>query len=99
MLIAHTVVLNIAVSVLVEKFTRMSDRVSGYKDISHGQRRWIDLQRLMIKKNLLKQWNQPKDGLRKVFSKIGQSKYFEWTIMFCILVNSITMAMPYLGSQ
>jgi hypothetical protein len=71
MLIAHTVVINIAVSVLVEKFTRMSDRVSGYKDISYGQRRWIDLQRLMIKKNLEKKWYMPEEGIRVTFANIA----------------------------
>ena len=53
----------------------------------------------MIKKNLVKKWYPPEQGIRKVFARIALNKYFEWSIMCSILVNTVLMGMPHLGSD
>ena len=61
MLVSQTIVLNLIVAVMVEKFSMMSDREAGYRDISVTQRRWIDLQRLMIRQKLKRKWTLPEN--------------------------------------
>jgi len=66
-------------------------------NISTNQRRWIDIQRLMMRHKLVKKWYPPANSFRLILSKISLSKNFEVMIMFCIIVNVVVLAMPYLG--
>ena len=56
MIVSNVFILNLFVGVIIEKFNRMHERLQGYNGMNTYQRKWIDIQRLMMKQKLEKKW-------------------------------------------
>ena len=99
MIVSNVFILNLFVGVIIEKFNRMHEKLIGYTDMNTDQRKWIDVQRLMMKQKLEKKWLPPERGVQRYLAQLSSSKIFEGFIMIVIVVNVILLAMPYLGNS
>lgn len=98
MIVCNVFIMNLFVGVIIEKFNRMHERLQGYTGLNTLQRKWIDVQRLMMRRRPEKKWLLPERGVQRFLAQISLSKYFEIFIMVVIVVNVVFLAMPYLGN-
>ena len=97
MVVCHVFILNLFVGVIIQRFNSMRERLQGYTTNTVKKRKWIDIQRIMMKQKLRKGWDVPERGMQRIFALISLSKTFECFIYLVIILNVIVLAMPYLG--
>ena len=85
---------------MIDNFNKIKyNEEMGNSFVTHEQKQWIEIQKICLRKNLMKALAQPK-GYQVFFTNITEHAYFEYTITFCILLNTICMAMVhYLQSE
>ena len=49
MVVAHVFILNLFVGVIIQRFNSMHEKLQGYTKNHVKKRKWIDMQRLMMK--------------------------------------------------
>jgi hypothetical protein len=83
-------VLNLFVSVIVDKFNEEIKRRQGSHTFSEEQKEWVKIQRIMLNANIKIRPTMPKNNcFRKLIFKLILSNTFEYMIMFIISLNSI----------
>lgn len=97
MVISHVFILNLFVGVIIQRFNSMHEQMQGYTKKEVKKRKWIDIQRLMMKQKLQVKWFMPSSGLQRFFALICLNKYFDFFVYFIITCNVIVLAMPYHG--
>ena len=75
----------------------MHERLSGHHKNPVKKRKWIEIQRLMIKAKLHEKWYPPPGGFQRLCAVICVSRQFEIFIYLVIFFNVIVLAMPYQG--
>jgi hypothetical protein len=75
----------------------MHEMHAGYTNKTISMRKWVDIQRLMMKQKLTTKWFIPEKGLQRFFALICTSKTFEFFIYIVIVANVVVLAMPYHG--
>ena len=88
-------ILNLFVGVVIDKFNRMRDHLSGFNLMTESQRIWVEMQRFMIKQTLFPKKDRKTSIIRKKLLILTESKHFDYFITFCICANTIIMAMRY----
>lgn len=98
MVIGALFVLNLFVGVIIDNFNKIkeSEEIGGKGLlITENQRKWIEIQHIMLRKSLKFKTPEPKAKWRKFIYEIVNHSYFEIFIMACIMLNTIVMAMRY----
>ena len=94
-IVGNVFMINLFVGVVIENFNRMKDKLCGYVMMTDEQRQWVEIQKYMISKTLSQKQQVPVNWIRKqIFRMIG-TKYFEWGITLCILINTLVMCLRY----
>lgn len=99
MIIGSQFIINLFVGVVIDNFTKIKEREEmGGKGVfvTDSQKRWLEIRKIMLHKRLLKDVAEPK-GLQVVFRDITTSACFEGFITLCIVLNTVAMAVVYLG--
>ena len=99
MIIGSQFIINLFVGVVIDNFTKIKEREEmGGKGVfvTDSQKRWLEIRKIMLHKRLMKDVAEPK-GLQIVFRKITTSACFEGFITLCIVLNTVAMAVVYLG--
>ena len=86
---------NLFVGVVIDKFSRMKEDFNGSAFQTKDQKEWSDMQRLLrsIKPKL--KTDRPESCVRAAVYDTTIHPYFDITIMCCIMVNTLTMAMEH----
>lgn len=98
MVIGSLFVLNLFVGVIIDNFNKIkeSEEIGGKGLlITEDQRKWIEIQHIMLRKNLRFKTPVPLNKFRRKVYELVEMKYFEIFIMVCILLNTIVMSMRY----
>merc|ERR1711968_68135 len=83
--------LNLFVGVVVDNFDKM--KKEGISLVTDEQQLWINSQQMALECAPIRKPTPPAQPLRKLAYDLVESKPFELSIMACILLNVITMAM------
>jgi hypothetical protein len=83
--------LNLFVGVVVDNFDKM--KKEGVSLVTDEQQLWINSQQMALECAPIRKPEPPAQPLRKMAYDLVESKRFELTIMACIMLNVITMAM------
>lgn len=97
MVVSHVFILNLFVGVIIQRFNSMHEIYSGYTNKPVKKRKWVDIQRLMMKQKLETKWFIPESGMQRFFALICLAPPFEIFIYLVIVGNVIVLAMPYHG--
>lgn len=98
MIIGSLFILNLFVGVIIDNFNKIKEAEEiGGKGlfITEDQRKWIEIQHIMLRKSLKFRTPEPKNRIRKKIYDFVNHQYFDIFIMVCILLNTIIMAMRY----
>lgn len=97
MILGSQFVLNLFVGVIMDNFNKIKEKEEmGSLFVTEEQRRWLEAHRLGLSKALTKKTEAPK-GWRGGFYRLVQKTWFENTITFFILINTLIMASKYDG--
>jgi len=93
MIIGSQFIINLFVGVVIDNFNTIKEREElGNMFVTESQKSWIEIQKIGLGKHLKAKINEPTGG-RLPFFKLIKSMYFEYTITFFIILNTIVMAM------
>jgi len=53
LVVGHFFVYYIFSGIVIDSFNRMKDKLNGYQIIKQDQRNWIEIQKLLIRRNLV----------------------------------------------
>lgn len=92
MIIGSQFIINLFVGVVIDNFNKIKEKDEmGNNFVTQEQRAWIEIQKVVLRKNLVKELTRPK-GYQILFSKITDHIGFEYGITACILLNTLAMA-------
>jgi Ion transport protein len=92
-------VMNLFVSVIVDKFNEEIKRRQGSNTFTEEQKEWVKMQRIMLHVNLKIRPTIPTgSAIRKAVFKLVLSNYFEYFIVTTIAINTIFLCIDYHGS-
>lgn len=98
MVIGSLFIINLFVGVIIDNFNKIkeSEEIGGKGLlITPDQKKWIEIQHIMIRQSLRIQTPEPKNKFRKKIYVCVNHEYFEIFIMVCILLNTLIMSMRY----
>ena len=96
MVVGSMLILNLFVGVVIDNFNKIkTNEELGNMFVTESQKKWIEIQRIIMRKNLKIQDNLPQNGIRYGWLKIATSRWFDWSITACIFANTIIMSMRY----
>ena len=86
--------MNLFIGVIMYHFIK-SQKI---KYLTESQQKWIDLQKIIIElKPTIIELIPPKSKIRKIFYIFITHKYFDFTILFIIIINSVVLMIDYEG--
>ena len=100
MIIGSQFIINLFVGVVIDNFTKIKEKEEmGGKGvyITDSQQRWLEINKIMLHKPLMKDVPKAKNATQKYFRLITNSHYFEGFITLCIILNTFAMAVVHLG--
>lgn len=100
MIIGSFFIMKMFVGVVLDNYNIMRERLGGNAFLTPEQRLWIKTQKILVRIRPYRRIGY--DGstpLRVLCWKIASNRYFELLITISILMNTITMALPYLGQS
>lgn len=93
-IICAFLLLNMFVGVVVEQYEQMKDGQDGDGPLmTEEQKMWIETQKLAFSAGPIRKVKVPTQPVREYLFHVVESRRFELIIMFCIMLNVITMAM------
>lgn len=91
-------VLNLFVSVIVDKFHEETKKKEGSHNFSEEQKEWVKMQRIMLSVKVKVVPVVPTNKFRKICFKVIQSITFEYFIILIIALNTVCLCMTYYNS-
>merc|ERR1719487_1287552 len=88
-------VLNLFVGIVIDKFSHIRNEMNGTSVLKEPQRRWVALQRQMLKLKPQRLLLPPESAWRQAVVQLVCCRPFEVTILTCILANVGTMALTF----
>jgi hypothetical protein len=89
-------VMNLFVSVIVDKFNEEIKRRQGSDGFTESQKEWVKIQRIMLHANVKKMPLPPKESrFRSAMFKLVMSNTFEYFVIFAIMVNTLALCLDY----
>jgi hypothetical protein len=99
MVVGNFFVLNLFVGVVIDNFNRMKEKLgveSGQSIFATPeQREWQKTRKYALMIRPYRKEPEPKSPVRRCLFRFVRNQRFEWFIMTCILVNTLTMAMTF----
>ena len=98
MIIGSLFIINLFVGVIIDNFNKIkeSEEIGGKGLlITPSQKKWIEIQHIMLRLSLRFKPPPPKNQWRKKVYNLVNHQYFEIFIMICILLNTLVMSMRY----
>ena len=93
MVIGSQFIINLFVGVVIDNFNKIKEKDEmGNCFVTQEQRSWIEIQKVCLSKNLIKELRKPQ-GYQVKFTALTEHYCFEYFITGCILANTIAMAM------
>jgi hypothetical protein len=92
-LFSHIFLLSMFIGVIFERFNRTYEKRNGILNQSVKQRRWIDVQKMMIRQDLKKKEHIQEGKVCAIFQKIAENKWFELFILFVIFSNAVVLSL------
>lgn len=95
MIVGSQFIINLFVGVVIDNFNTIKEKEElGNMFVTEQQRSWIEIQKVGQGKTLRIKINEPQN-CQKLFFKMVNHRYFEYTITFFILLNTIVMAIKH----
>ena len=94
-IVGHMFILNLFVGVVIDNFNHMKEELGGYILLSEQQRDWVEQQRYMMRRKLIVKFEVPQAKCRYCLFRVVESRFFEFAITLCIMLNTLVMAMRY----
>jgi voltage-dependent calcium channel L type alpha-1D len=92
-------VMQLFVGVVIENFNNMKERLDGTFLLSNIQREWLNINDAMLSLRPKRKLKTPLDMTRRAFFRLALSPTLEITVMGCVLLNTVFMAMDYFGEE
>ncbi|KAL3673207.1 hypothetical protein V7S43_000930 [Phytophthora oleae] len=92
-------VMQLFVGVVIENFNNMKEKLDGTYLLSHVQREWLTINEMMFNLRPVRKLKTPQDTTRRVLFRLALNPMFEISIMGCVLLNTVFMAMDYFGEE
>ena len=89
--------LNLIVSVIVDKFNEIKDEKDGSAFQTEEQSLWLSNERNLSRIQLTPTYSAPQHWFRKISFHVVEHPWFDPFIMFCIILNAMTMASDHYG--
>ena len=88
-------IMNLFISVIVDKFNEQIKKRQGSDNFSHDQKEWVKIQRLLvqIKPKIIPV--EPINCFRLQCFRIVQSQAFEYIVMLAIIINTLFLCIDY----
>ena len=95
-------VMNLFVGVVIEAFNeqkgdREGDAIEKALFVDEEQKHWIKTQQILLRLDPKKIARPPKNEIRAKLWHLVMSERFEWGIMICIVLNTMTMGIKFYG--
>eukprot|EP00736_Rhodelphis_marinus_P006678 Rmarinus@m.195 len=87
--------LNLFVGVVIDTFTKLKKQYEGSAFLSEEQRKWVETQRMVLKQAPKRKLKPPRHPLRRFFFFMCIHRWFEWSILACIVLNTVSMALRH----
>lgn len=99
-IIGNLFVLNLIVSVLIQKFKSIKHTSTDYGQLSLPEKEWVKYQKIMMKYKPVQRYkNNKKSKIKQKIKEVVESPYFEYTISMLILLSTLTLMMQYEGAS
>ncbi|KAE9028177.1 hypothetical protein PF005_g2409 [Phytophthora fragariae] len=92
-------VMQLFVGVVIENFNNMKEKLDGTYLLSHIQREWLNINEAMLNLRPVRRLKTPLNLTRRALFRLALSPTLEITIMGCVLLNTVFMAMDYFGEE
>ncbi|CAN0277135.1 unnamed protein product [Pylaiella littoralis] len=97
-LIGSYLVMNLFVGVIIDNFNKMKSKAEGDGVlVTEEQQSWIKTQHMTQRLRPLKRVTLPGDPVGDWCYKVSLHKWFDASVMICIVLNTIVMAMQFFG--
>jgi hypothetical protein len=83
------------VGIVIDNFNKIKEKELGNTFLTEGQKKWMDIQKLILKQELKVKAIPPKERTRLWCYNVINSPFFEYSIQACIFMNTIVMAVKY----
>lgn len=90
-------VVNLFVGVIIDNFNKMKAALGGDFMLTPEQKKWIEAQKAASRVGPVRILKPAKQPLRRAIFFLVKRQRFEWTIMVCIIVNTLLMGTQYFG--
>ncbi|CAM9376430.1 unnamed protein product, partial [Discosporangium mesarthrocarpum] len=98
MLVGSYLVMNLFVGVIIDNFNKMKSKAEGGGVlVTEEQQSWIKTQQMTHRLKPLKRMVPPANPVGVLCYRMMQHRWFEGTVMMCIILNTVIMAMQYFG--
>eukprot|EP00752_Nemacystus_decipiens_P011295 g10037.t1 len=98
MLVGSYLVMNLFVGVIIDNFNKMKSKAEGDGVlVTEEQQSWIKTQHMTHRLRPLKRVTLPGDPVGDWCYKVSHHKWFDASVMICIVLNTIVMAMQFFG--
>jgi voltage-dependent calcium channel L type alpha-1D len=100
MMIGSYLAMNLFVGVVIDNFNKMKAKVDGNMAfLTPDQQEWIKTQEIARRLRPSKKQRRPQEMLAGALFDICFHPWFEWFIMYCIIANTVIMAMEFYGQS
>jgi len=100
MMIGSYLALNLFVGVVIDNFNKMKAQFDGnLAYLTPEQQEWMKTQEIARRLRPQKKKIRPEETIPGLLFDICFHPWFEWFIMWCIIVNTIIMGMEYFGQS
>lgn len=87
--------MNLFVGVVINTFNTEKEKLGKNHLLTDEQNEWVQTQILCFKARPLKLIKMTRDGIRNVCIKISESTWFDYIIMFFIILNTVILAIKW----
>lgn len=96
MIAGSMLVLNLFIGVVIDNFNKIKESEEvGNLFVTDAQRNWMEMQHLMLSKNLQLKKKLPSNRCKQKLYTIVNSNKFDYVIIFIIFLNTCTMSLKY----
>jgi voltage-dependent calcium channel L type alpha-1D len=100
MMIGSYLALNLFVGVVIDNFNKMKAQFDGnLAYLTPEQQEWMKTQEIARRLRPQKKRIRPEEAIPGLLFDICFHSWFEWFIMWCIIVNTVIMGMEYFGQS
>ena len=96
MVVGSMLIVNLFVGVVIDNFNKIKiNEELGNMFVTESQKKWIEIQRIIMRKKLKFQDKLPQSGIRYMILIFVTSRWFDWSITAIIFANTIVMSIRY----